>query len=136
MMHKDFLDLRLDSDGLHTPIGLMALADISAADFTRNTEAVAGTTGAPTTSTAGVVGGAVVGGVIAGPVGAAAGGLAGSTIKTESPGEPGYAKTVSATIVFKANDLEYSTDVSVFDVEDAETFVGKVRVAAGLPPRT
>ena len=133
-MHKDFLDLRLDGDGLHTPVGLMALADISAADFRRNTEAVAATPGSPTASPAGVVGGAVIGGVVAGPVGAVAGGLAGSTIKTESPGEPAYGKTVSATIAFKAGDLEYSTDVSVFDVGDAEAFVGKVRAAAGLPP--
>ncbi len=135
-MHKEFLDLRLDGDGLHTPVGLMALGDISAADFARNIEAVAGTPGSPTTSTAGVVGGAVIGGVVAGPVGAVAGGLAGSTIKTESSGEPAYGKTVSATIRFQAGDLEYTTDVSVFDVEDAEAFVGKVRSAAGLPPRT
>jgi outer membrane lipoprotein SlyB len=136
MMRKEFLDLRLDGDGLHTPVGLMALADISAADFARNTETVAATPGSLTTSTAGVVGGAVVGGVVAGPVGAVAGGLAGSTIKTDSPGESSYDKTVSATIVFRTGDLEYTTVVSVFDVENAEEFVGKVRDAAGLPARS
>jgi hypothetical protein len=71
--------------------------------------------------------------VVAGPVGAIAGGLAGSTIKTDVPGEPGYARTISATIAFRAGELSYSAEVPVFDVEDAEAFVAEVRSAAGLP---
>jgi hypothetical protein len=130
MKHREFKGLRLDDEGLHTPVGLMPVSDISTADFVRNTAAVAGTQGLPTTSTAGVVGGAVIGGVVAGPVGAVAGGLAGSTIKTDSPGEPAYERTVSATITFSDGDLVYTTEVPVFDVEDAENFVSEVRRVA------
>jgi hypothetical protein len=134
MKRTEFKELRLDSEGLHTPSGFMALSDISQADFTRHTEAEAATPGSQTASPAGVVGGAVVGGVVAGPVGAVAGGLVGSTIKTDSPGEPGYERTVSATITFRSADLEYTSEVPVFEVEDAEKFVSKVRSAAGLQP--
>jgi hypothetical protein len=134
MKRTEFKELRLDSEGLHTPSGFMALSDISAADFTRHTQPEAATPGAQTASPAGVVGGAVIGGVVAGPVGAVAGGLVGSTIKTDSPGEPGYERTVSAMITFKTMALEYTTEVPVFDVEDAEEFVAEVRSAAGLPP--
>jgi hypothetical protein len=128
MRHKEFQELRLDSSGLHTPAGFMPLEDLATADFVRNTTAEAGTPGSQTTSAAGVVGG-----VVAGPVGAVAGGLAGSTIKTDSPGEPGYDRTVSATITFRSASVDYTTEVSVFDVEDAEEFVAEVRSAAGLP---
>jgi hypothetical protein len=134
MKHKEFKSLRLDAQGLHTPVGLMPARSISQADFVRNTSAVAGAPGSPTTSTAGVVGGAVIGGVVAGPVGAVAGGLAGSTIKTDSRGEPAYSRTVSATITFRSDELVYATEVPVFDVEDAEAFVAHVRSAAGLAP--
>ena len=134
MKHAEFKELRLDKEGLHTPSGLMALSDISTADFHRNTVAQAATPGTQTASPAGVVGGAVIGGVVAGPVGAVAGGLVGSAIKTDSPGEPGYERTISATITFKSADLEYTSEVQVFDVGDAEEFVADVRRAAGLPP--
>jgi hypothetical protein len=134
MKHKEFKELQLDDKGLQTPSGFMPLGDLVMADFVRNTTAEAGTPGARTTSAAGVVGGAVIGGAVAGPVGAVAGGLAGSTIKTDSPGEPGYERTVSATIAFQSGDVVYTTDVPVFDVEDAEAFVAEVRSAAGLPP--
>ena len=134
MKHAEFKELRLDTEGLHTPSGLMALSDISTADFTRHTVAEPGTPGSRTASPAGVVGGAVIGGVVAGPVGAVAGGLVGSAIKTDSPGEPGYDKTISATMAFKSSDLEYTSEVQVFDVSDAEEFVADVRRAAGLPP--
>jgi hypothetical protein len=134
MKHAEFKELQLDTEGLHTPSGFMALSDISTADFTRHTQPEAATPGAQTASPAGVVGGAVIGGVVAGPVGAVAGGLVGSTIKTDSPGEPGYERTVSATITFGSADVEYTCDVPVFDVEDAEKFVSKVRSVAGLPP--
>ncbi len=134
MKHKTFKELELDSEGLRTPSGVMALGDLSTADFHRNTVAEPGTPGSQTASPAGVVGGAVIGGVVAGPVGAVAGGLVGSAIKTDSPGEPGYNMTTSATISFKTTALEYTTEVPVFDVEDAEEFVAEVRSAAGLPP--
>jgi hypothetical protein len=134
MKHKEFKELQLDNNGLQTPAGFMPLGDLVTADFVRNTTAEAGTPGARTTSAAGVAGGAVIGGVVAGPVGAVAGGLAGSTIKTDTPSKPGYERTVSATITFRSGDLEYTTDVPVFDVEDAEKFVAEVRGAAGLPP--
>lgn len=132
MKHKDFQTLRLDSEGLHTPVGLMAVGDITVASLTRHTTAEAATPGEQVPSPAGVVGGAVIGGVVAGPVGAVAGGLAGSTIKTDSPGEPGYQRTTSATITFETGSLTYSADVSVFEVEDAEQFVSEVKAAAGL----
>ena len=134
MNHRKFKELQLDGAGLQTPSGFMPLGDLVIADFVRNTTAETGTPGTRTTSAAGVVGGAVIGGVVAGPVGAVAGGLAGSTIKAESPGESGYERTVSATITFRSGDLEYTADVPVFDVEDAEEFVAEVRSAAGLPP--
>jgi hypothetical protein len=134
MKHAKFKELQLDNEGLHTPSGFMALSDISTADLTRHTEAEAATPGSQTASPAGVVGGAVIGGVVAGPVGAVAGGLVGSTIKTDAPGEPGYERTVSATITFRSADLAYTSEVSVFDVADAEKFVSEVRSAAGLPP--
>ena len=110
----------------------MPLGELSRAEFARNTTAQSATPGHQTASPAGVVGGAVIGGVVAGPVGALAGGLAGSTIKTDAPGEPGYSRTVSATIAFQAGELEYSTEVPVFEVEDAEAFVIEVRNAADL----
>jgi hypothetical protein len=134
MKHKTFKELELDSEGLSTPSGVMALGDLSSADFHRNTVAEPSTPGSRTASPAGVVGGAVIGGVVAGPVGAVAGGLVGSAIKTDSPGEPGYNMTTSATMSFKTAALEYTTEVPVFDVEDAEEFVAEVRSAAGLPP--
>ena len=134
MKRTEFKELRLDSEGLHTPSGFMALGDISTADFHRNTAVEPGTPGSRTASPAGVVGGAVIGGVVAGPVGAVAGGLAGSTIKTDSPGEPAYERTISATITFRSGDVEYNAEVPVFDVEDAERFVAEVRSATGLAP--
>jgi hypothetical protein len=134
MKQRAFKDLHLSDTGLQTPSGFMPMQDIAAADFRRNTEAQVGTPGSQAPSPAGVVGGAVIGGVVAGPVGALAGGLAGSTIKTDVPGEAGYSRTISATMTFRAGELAYTTEVPVFDVEDAEEFVAEVRSAAGLPP--
>lgn len=136
MSHSDFKDLRLDDTGLQTPNGFMPLGAISKADFTRHTVEENGTPDSETTSAVAVGGGAVVGAVVAGPVGAVVGGLAGSTVKTERPGEAPYRRTLSATIAFEAGDVSYSTDVAVFDVEEAEAFVDAVRSAAGLSARS
>ena len=115
--------------------GLMPLADISTADFARNIESVAGTPGVADNFDGRSRGRRGHRRRCRRPGRRGGRWACGSTIKTDSPGEPAYGKTVSATITFRAGDLEYTTDVSVFDVEDAEEFVGKVRDAAGLPPR-
>ncbi len=131
-MHARFKDLELDKDGLHTPNGLIPLDRVTAASLTRNKVSEGAEPGSEVANPAAVAGGAVIGGVVAGVPGAVAGGLIGSTVKTEAAGEPAYQRTVSATISFEGDGVVYSAEVPVFDVEDAEEFVGKVRKAAGI----
>lgn len=130
VQHRRFGDLALDDDGLHTPDGTLALAELTRAEAIRNRSR---DHAQPTTETSmgAVAGGALLGGAIAGPVAAVGGGLLGSTVKR--PGDDVVIpRTVSATLIFETPALAYSTTVPKAQVDEAEAFVAAVKTAAGI----
>jgi len=133
--HREFLNLVLDDEGLHTPEGTLALSRISKAELIRqsvdDSEAEQSSPSSP--SYAGAVGGALVGGAVAGAAGAVGGALLGSTLDRNDAGaEEEVHRTVAATIKFASPELAYTTTVRVSRVQEAQEFVEAVQQAAGL----
>lgn len=120
----EFRDLVLDEEGLHTPVGLMPLAEIKRAEFLR--DIVSDGYGPEQTSAPAVVGGAVAGGVMFGAAGAVAGGLLGSTVKEEGPER---LKTQSVQLIFETDALSYREDIAREDEGGAITFADTVKSA-------
>ena len=135
-LHREFLNLVLDDEGLHTPEGTLVLSRISKAELIRESVDEPGNeqgSGASRTY-GGVVGGALVGGAVAGAAGAVGGALLGSTLDHDQPTEEeeDVHRTVGATVQFASPELAYSTTVRVSRVQEAQEFVEAVQEAAGL----
>jgi len=108
--HVEFMGLVLDDEGLHTPVGLMALGDLTRAEFAR--EVVRDGEGPTTQGTPApaVIGGALVGGALLGGAGAVGGALLGSTVKQEVPGTPRF-RTASVKLVFETQSSDFSMEI-------------------------
>jgi len=126
---KQFADLRLEQDALHTPVGMMPLSEIVRAEFVREVVHDGPATSTQEASAPAVVGGAAVGAVVFGPVGAVAGGLLGSTAKEDVPGRPAI-HTKSVTLIFETSDVSFSMDVPRDQEVKANDFANAVRRAA------
>jgi uncharacterized protein YcfJ len=133
--HREFLNLVLDDEGLHTPEGTLVLARITKAELIRETvdDSEAEPSSPDSPSYGGVVGGALVGGAVAGAAGAVGGALVGSALdRDDADGEEDVHRTVAATIQFASPELAYTTTVRVSRVQEAQEFVEAVQQAAGL----
>ena len=133
--HREFLNLVLDDEGLHTPEGTLALSRIDKAELIRESvdDSPAEQSSSDSSSYGGVVGGALVGGTVGGAVGAVGGALLGSTLdKPDDDGDEDVQRTVGATIQFASPELAYTTTVRVSRVQEAQEFVEAVQQAAGL----
>jgi hypothetical protein len=120
----EFMGLVLDAAGLHTPAGLMPLADITRAEFLR--DIVSAGHGSDEMSAPAVVGGAAVGAVAFGAIGAVAGGYLGSTVKEEGPEQ---FKTQSVHLIFATDSLDYSLPIPREQEGGAITFADTVKHA-------
>ena len=105
-----FMGLVLDDEVLLTPVGPMAVADLTRAEFVR--EVVRDGEGPTTevTSVPAVAGGALIGGALLGGAGALGGGLLGSTVKREVPGAPKF-RTASVKLVFETESSAFEMDI-------------------------
>ena len=99
-----FMDLTLDSSGVHTPEGTMPLPDLVKAEFIRDLDKEDAQSYGGGPSTGAVVGGAVVGGVVAGVPGAIGGALLGGALTDEEPHRVSRGSTVQ--IVFATNERD------------------------------
>jgi hypothetical protein len=131
VQHRNFVDLALDDEGLHTPDGVLSLTRITKAEVVRHWDRDTGG-GETHRSHAGGVGGALLGGAVAGPIGFIGGGLLGSSIDRQSSSDPRVPRMVSATITFESPDLAYTTTVDRDRVGEADAFVAAVKAGAGL----
>ena len=129
IQHRTFLDVTLDDDGLHTPDGVIALADITRGEVVRHRSRDAGS---PHDSYNGEVTGAIVGGTLGGPVGFLTGAVLGGAIARDDADYASVPRTVSATMSFESPALAYSRTVGKDQAVDAEAFVAAVKKAAGL----
>ena len=126
---RQFAQLVLDDDSLHTPNGDMPLESITRAEFVRDVVSDGSGPSTSETSAPAVAGGAVVGGVLFGAAGAVVGGVLGSTVKEDVPGTPKF-RTESVEIVFETNELTYSMDIAREQEMDANAFAKAVHKAA------
>lgn len=122
-----FQDLVLDSEGLHTPEGLMPLGQLTKASFLRDLDKQDAETSGGGTNVAAVAGGAVVGGVLLGVPGA----VGGAVIGAEVGQEPAVQRPRSSTVelVFETNGTAYRRDVAREDEHEAYSFVQDVKKA-------
>lgn len=127
--HHEFLDLVLDDEGLHTPDGVIALADLTAAEVVRHRSRDGGT---PRDSYNAEVAGAVLGGAAYGVAGVIGGALLGNALARDNAAGTGVPRTVSATMTFVSPGRTYSRTVDRIHASDAEAFVAAVKQAAGL----
>ena len=123
-----FAGLTLDENALHTPAGVMPLAEITRAELVREVVPDGPTPNTRQTSAPAIVGGAIVGGALLGPAGAVAGGLLGSTYKDEMPGAPRW-RTRSVKVVFETDETVYSMDITREQEMEADHFTQEVRRA-------
>jgi len=133
--HREFLNLVLDDEGLHTPEGILVLSRMNKAELIRESvdDSQTAQSSPDSRSYGGVVGGALVGGAVGGAAGAVGGALLGSTLdKDDGDGEEDVHRTVGATIQFASPELAYTTTVRVSRVQEAQEFVEAVQQAAGL----
>ena len=129
VQRREFLDLVLDDEGLRTPDGVLALADLTRAEVVRHRSRDAGT---PRNSYSAEAAGAIVGGSLYGPVGFVGGALLGGAIARDDAAGTGVPRTVSATLSFESPALSYSRTVGKDQAADAEAFVSAVKRATGL----
>ncbi len=122
-----FMDLTLDSAGLHTPEGTMALSDLTRAEFLRDLDKEDAQSYGGGPSTGAVVGGAVVGGIVAGVPGAIGGALIGGAVSDEGPHHSYRGSTVQ--IVFATKSDTYRRDIAREDEHAAYEFVQLVKKA-------
>jgi hypothetical protein len=126
----EFMGLVMDGEALHTPEGSWPLADVTRAEFVRETEVDGHKPDTEETSMPAVAGGAAAGGALFGAAGAVVGGVLGSGVKEEEPGRPNV-RTVSAKLVFETEGGEgYSRDIPREQEVDAISFAKKVDKAA------
>jgi hypothetical protein len=122
-----FMDLKLDSSGLHTPEGTLALSDLNRAEFFRDLDKEDAQSYGGGPSTAGVVGGAVAGGLVAGVPGAIGGALLGGAVTDEEPHRTYRGSTVQ--LIFATPAQTYRRGVAREDEHAAYEFVQQVKKA-------
>jgi hypothetical protein len=123
-----FEDLVLDSEGLHTPEGIMALGDLTRAEFVRDIVREEHASSSTEMSAEAVVGGALVGGALLGTAGAIGGALLGSTVTDDVPGHRAV-ESNTVRLVFETDSASYLMDVPREKEMDAYNFAGKVQRA-------